>query len=1442
MSIDFKINHKEELTLPKPPPPLPNIEDLSYEEQKELKLKKRKAMMEQKYKIDIIDALGASTDDKNGTPFNFLTQNNYIIYKVGQHLIIKDCPPNDEDIYSEQEMNKQANSFFIYLPPESKRITSMQVSLDRNNFVLGEEIEDNNGKKYSTISVYTMDKLDIETFYMMTPARKIITDKFNNFRSINFSDDNKYICTICNEINSGKSFGLIYDISENREFKMNLIEPYIIIDLIKETINNNIILDPNSFTFNKISIDKNNIVCVTGKNVLNFWFIYKSIFGKIPFILDKNYNYIDHAFYKFTKDQKIKDDNNLNKNSVLITITSSNELYILQSTQKKSEQSDNEDEITDEINILSSYSGIEQFIVKFHLINIFENISCLSEKICIINSNTFNGLLIGNNFGDIVIYEKTRKDDVNSFEYVFMKKYEKKENKSRCTSIISNFNGSLVLITYEKKEASFINLKSLIQLIKINSSENKLSILNDGFHSYPLKTFDISIQRPILVTSSLANNKIKIWNYLSGYSENCQIILPQGQRQLIEKFVILSFALHPNGYNIVLSNEEMLWFFFICHKQIRFYGNEVNEINGNKKTKKKIILQKRNNIYLLKFLYGGDKLVAVNNSKNVFIIETFTREVKTCIHLNHQGIINDINFSNDNSYMYSFGSDGCIYEVNMKTEEVERIISELITYTQGIVFSSFESKNIIVNDKSNRTESKMQTYHNIIACGYDVKESYSITEVTYIPTNLNIERKEFVVISSDITYIKDKISCIILIFPKKIEKKCLICGTKDGKIIIYPYPIKDATNKLDEIYSHTGEVKKIKYIREINMLISCGEDGNFFIYSLFEIFGETVLYEKNFENIFKLNTALDISLGSSFLFPVNELEKVELNKNEEKEVIERFEEEKEKIEYEHKNKKKNIIVDMEKKLEEEKNNLEKIVKEKETKMKDDEIKLKKALEDKNNELINNLKNDVKNNFNRLHDYQEEIKALKEKIKSNKEKYKNDIEQRKKDYENKYFEIKKGFDDKIISLLEDQKKLKEKYSNEKKDKKAFILNIEKETYLEEKIRAMEEIDRIDEFEINKGNLNYEIIKYKDIVEKLEKKIKEKKAETEELSIKEKYLEKKLDNYTKNNADLIYEKEKAIEEFKALQSKLQEDDVTNEFNQKLRVELYKQKYELITQYKTTAIENKNEEINNKSLSKNIINLTNHVFATVRDKNKVMSELEKVKNDNERLRSEVNINFQKLDNIIQKIFRSFQTNIKGDVVKCLCEIYKIYVNDDFIKRREKKLIDKKVILELEKQINTLEEQISNNKSQIKEMKNLHDIYKEEKIRENSILIARYEKDNINSQNLERNISKLQSQSKILTNEISRIRNENSTSLITSNNASKEFRKNISTNEILPKIKFNDLYKYKNSSSMLPSSILKSDNEDYSPSKKGSLFSKTNDSRVQNSVALSEHISFID
>ena len=157
----------------------------------------------------------------------------------------------------------------------------------------------------------------------------------------------------------------------------------------------------------------------------------------------------------------------------------------------------------------------------------------------------------------------------------------------------------------------------------------------------------------------------------------------------------------------------------------------------------------------------------------------------------------------------------------------------------------------------------------------------------------------------------------------------------------------------------------------------------------------------------------------------------------------------------------------------------------------------------------------------------------------------------------------------------------------------------------------------------------------------------------------------------------------------------------------------------------------------------------------------------------------------------------------------------------------------------MNTLEEQISLNKIQIKEMNERHDKYKDEKIKENSILLQRFTKDKDKSQILEKDINRLEIQSRILNNEISRMKSDinNSSSIITSNNGSKELRKNVSTNELLPRLNF---YKFRNNTSMLPSSII--NNEEKTNSKKGSFISKSNFSKIQNSDGLSEHTSFID
>ena len=70
---------------------------------------------------------------------------------------------------------------------------------------------------------------------------------------------------------------------------------------------------------------------------------------------------------------------------------------------------------------------MEQFVIKLYICNIFNDITCISTKLSIIIfTQYFEDIIIGNNFGDIVFYEKAKKDDINNTEYILFKKYRKR--------------------------------------------------------------------------------------------------------------------------------------------------------------------------------------------------------------------------------------------------------------------------------------------------------------------------------------------------------------------------------------------------------------------------------------------------------------------------------------------------------------------------------------------------------------------------------------------------------------------------------------------------------------------------------------------------------------------------------------------------------------------------------------------------------------------------------------------------------------------------------------------------------------------------------------------------------------------------------------------------------------------------------------------------------
>ena len=184
-------------------------------------------------------------------------------------------------------------------------------------------------------------------------------------------------------------------------------------------------------------------------------------------------------------------------------------------------------------------------------------------------------------------------------------------------------------------------------------------------------------------------------------------------------------------------------------------------------------------------------------------------------------------------------------------------------------------------------------HYNILACGYDEKnKSYSITELSY---TLQLKKNDMDINLSNLTKINEKVTCIISMQPEKHESPCIVCGTLNGKIILLQSPVNKAEYKYDEIYSHKAKITKLLFIKQSHLLFSCGDDGNIFMYSVQEIFGEATFYENQINHIGQIITFLDVGLGDNTLMPIWEIDKAEKTKGRKYLLEIKYEEEKNKI-------------------------------------------------------------------------------------------------------------------------------------------------------------------------------------------------------------------------------------------------------------------------------------------------------------------------------------------------------------------------------------------------------------------------------------------------------------------------------------------------------------------------------------------------------------------
>ena len=973
---------------------------------------KPKSKKAQKYSIKLLTSFGCNTSGLIQDCINFVTRNNYILYNVGNNIIIREISfiDNDKDkLTSITHLSKQNNIFILQLSKNSKKVTSMSVSNDKNIFVLCEEIEENKNI-YSTISLYYLGKLSVLNDKNIEPIRKIITNKYINFKSCSFGIDGDYLCAICTELSTNKLKGVIYDLQITKKFALNETEPISAFDL--ETKPKNIVNNTNNskkfFTninITKISYNKK-IIVRSGLNNLSFFYIFEDKAKEIPNTVPKSKNFVDHCF--INKDKNIPSEMKDNKYHLLYAVlTANNELYILQGIEKSLEKTSSMSisSLKNSVNssLYKTEQRIDKFIIRQYITNIFDNKLSLSTRIKAINQNNYyNGLIVGNQDGDLLFLEKN--ENILNFSYTNknINIYKKirivhRQIPSECTGICFNNDESILCVAFKNNEISYCDLKNSFDKIKKNDFELKFNLLCEGYHHSPITSMDNCIQRNILATSSTKDSSVKIWNYITGLSEYCTLIFTEEiekNKQILKNFNILSLAIHPTGYYIALSNEEMIWFFIICYKKLRFYGTEQIQKGDSSKSNN---FGKRRNCHILKFSYGGHILVAANSDNIIFIINSYSREVVDSYRYDIEGNINDIIFSEDDNFIYVMCSNGCIFEINLifgtnkllvKQDNIN-FINSFFYFTEELI----ASKNI--------------KHYNILICGYDSKNNnYSITELCY---TLQLKKNDMDIILSNLTKINEKVTCIISIQPEKHESSCIVCGTLDGKIILFQSPIAKAQYKYGEIYVHKNKITKLIYIKESHLLFSCGDDGNIFMFSIQEIFGEATFYENQINHIGQIVTFLDVGLGDNTLLPIWEIGKIEKTKGRKDLLEKKFEEEKNKILIENKKEIINIVKEIKQKHNEEiRGMLSKI----------DEIDLgiemqKEDHKDNYDYIINEMNKKQKGELSlyeeACNDYEKEIAHLKNELEELDNMRDEEMDRIEKAYRNKFYDLREDFE-------------------------------------------------------------------------------------------------------------------------------------------------------------------------------------------------------------------------------------------------------------------------------------------------------------------------------------------------------------------------------------------------------------------------------------------------
>ena len=1271
-------------------------------------------------KMDILKAFGADLNNPS-TRDNILFVNKALIYPCGRHLSLRDLSNINDN--TDSHKNEQ---LFIFLEQDIKEINCLNVSRDSYLLLVTSE-----NSSCAEISVYNLSKISFNSFTIFKPRRKIISTEYTKFIHASFTQEGNLICAL--GLNKNGNLNLVvYDIQSFKKFQNDNYTPKFTQEI-----------PPGG---NKISFLNNKIFCISGKNCLSFWILYENSCKEFISSVNLLKNYVDHTW--------IPDP----RCPILGAITDTNELIIYNAVFYKSNTNINNTNLNEE----DLNQPIERFAVRQTLNNIYdiitvkgnfinsgklnldENVNLISQRIKAYEG----GLIIGSNKGNILFLEKMPNGEYSPT------RYSNKENEASITGLcLEKFGNKELLVSgFNSNEIGYIDLNEVLTNIKNPDYKISLNYICDGFHKGPITSMDISLQRPIIITCSKKDNTIRVWNYLTGHCENCKIVLEEKEDAKDKDLNILSIAIHPNGYYVAISDSEMLRFFHLCYKELRFYGNDQV---GNEQSKA--------NCNVIKFSVGGNLLAAASDRK-IYIIRSFSRETLKVFNTPHKGKIVNLFFHDEDKFLYSCGSDGFVIQYNLFNFDTMKLTNKLNTYNDSTICRNYS--------KINKYKQKIAQINNIISVGYLPSGDYMIS-------NLKFESDKIEEISQvKYTYgtIKEHGVSLCHIHTKRYEIQSVAVGTADGKVALYSKKIDSEIDPVplanfDMIHSHSNKVNFIFFSRDTNLLFSGGEDGNIFIYAVYEYpDGEEATFDENrIMSMGQINSILDEGLGDHVLMSLNEINLNEEKMKNKKEQILKLkktaDESNQLFEKQLGNKIEEINSTKDNEIQELKKKIENLENEKNSLINNYEKKMEETLQE-HRKKFNERETNMNFKFEELH---KEIGELQTLNKNMKNEYDKKLKEDNDNQKNKFKELE-FFLTKNVDILNKKNEKLEKNLEEAKNneiKKMRLIENEHECELELKQKKFEDILQQNQLDLEE-KINI-ISKLKEKIIKLEKSISSNEITLQDYANENQIL---LENVNKLRAKLDKketEKENLAKNLNELEENYQKKSKLENFSNQLKNELYKKNYELSAKFQTEV--QSREELSNttKALEKQLEETINLLINREKELHKNKAIIEQCKVDLESSRKASILAKKEFETLLRTIYDTFQTNDKRDILLGIREIFNTYILKDAKKFNEKGKIEMSVRIELEKQIEHLQNEL--------------DKEKENNINKDKISEIEYRKKMEENQNLIKEMTKIKKLNIDMGNQIKNLKYKN----VTLSQTIERFRNNkkIKLTETLPNIK---------------------------------------------------------